>query len=401
SYTSYTSYTNADTNAPTNAATSYTSYTSYTNADTNAPTNAATSYTSYTSYTNADTNAPTNAATHYTGYTNKATNAPTNAATHYTGYTNKATNAPTNAATHYTSYTNKATNAATKTTSTCSTVGSCIYGTQCSVYGNANIELANGTTELASEIKPGTVILSYNMYSHTLEPSVITAVYSRVATNKYIFNNNLSVDGTEIMFINGQWVRAYTARVGDVYYDPLLGKNITINSIQIFNNASGIGKVYDFVGSPVNDYLANGFIIDLDTTSSCTQYLSFSGTSSITMFNGTTIEADKLSPGMVLLSYNTQTGELVPSVVLSVTPHTVNQEYVINGNLTVDANEPLYVNGQLIRASKIKIGDMLFSPLTNKQVPVESITIVSMTETVYDVNAAPVDNLIVDGYLAT
>ena len=234
---------------------------------------------------------------------------------------------------------------------------------------------------------------------------MITAVYSRVATNRYIFNDNLSVDGTEIMFINGQWIRAYMAKVGDVYYDPLLGKNITIASIQISNSANGIGRVYDFVGSPVNDYIANGFIIDLDTTDSgnppCSGGLSFSGSSYVMLFNGIAIRANELSPGMVVLSYNMQTGEPVPSVVLSVTPHTVNKMYIINGNLTVDGNEPLAVNGTLVRASNLKVGDMLFNVAKNGSVPVTSIQVVNTTETVYDVNAGPVDNLVVDGYLAT
>ncbi|MGC8538630.1 MAG: hypothetical protein ACP5MK_02050, partial [Candidatus Micrarchaeia archaeon] len=132
-----------------------------------------------------------------------------------------------------------------------------------SVYGNATITLANGTTELASQITPGTMVLSYNLVTHKLQPSMISAVVKLTASNRYVFNGKLNVDSNEIMFINGKWQRAYQAKVGDVLFDPLTGKNITITSIQVFNKG---GTVYDFIGSPVNDYIADGYLIDKDST---------------------------------------------------------------------------------------------------------------------------------------
>ncbi len=269
-----------------------------------------------------------------------------------------------------------------------------------SVYGDANITLANGTNVRADQIKAGAVILSYNLATHALQPSFVSGVYELVSNNTYIFNNKLKVDSNEIMLINGIWARAYTAKVGDSLFDPLLGKSVAITNITVLNTG---GNVYDLIGSPINNYIANGFLIDKDTTYSIFTggCMSVTGNAIITRADGTTTNVSNVTNGMMVLGYNFITKKLEPTMVIALLSHTSANEYIINNNLKVDAGEVLIVNGNDLQARNLKLGENLFDPLTNKNVTVSSIKVLNGTFTMYDINTAPVDDYIVNGYVIT
>jgi hypothetical protein len=227
----------------------------------------------------------------------------------------------------------------------------------------------------------------------------VSGVYELTASDTYTFNNKLQVDRNEIMLINGVWARASTAKVGDSLFDPLANKSVPITSITIINTG---GSVYDLLGSPINNYIANGYLIDKDTTiiggDSCT---SVTGDSQITLANGSTANVSGLAPGTMVLGYNFVTKKLEPTMVIAQFSHNVSQEYIINNNLKVDGNEVLIVNGSDMQASKLKVGDMLFNPLANQNITVSSIQILNGTFKLYDVNTAPIDDYIVNGYVIT
>ena len=242
------------------------------------------------------------------------------------------------------------------------------------------------------------MILSYNLVTHALEPSLVSGVFSLVSNNTYTFNNNLKVDGNEIMLINGVWARARTAKVGDVLFNPLSNRSVVITSINVTNIG---GTVYDLIGTPVNNYIANGYLIDKDTTAGEDSCASTAGNSQITLADGSTEAVSSVSIGTPVLGYNMLTKTLEPTIVISSDFHNTTTEYVINGNLKVDANEELIVNGTDIHASNLKVGDQLFNPLTNKTITVSSINIIYGNFTLYDINTAPVDDYVVNGYLVT
>ena len=242
------------------------------------------------------------------------------------------------------------------------------------------------------------MILSYNLATHVLQPSLVSGVYKLTANNTFTFNNKLKVDGNEIMLINGVWARAYTAKVGDYLFDPLINKNVTITDITVTNVG---GNVYDLIGSPVNNYIANGFLIDKDTTAGPDTCISVTGDSIITLANGATETVSNVRTGTLVLGYNLLTKTLEPTMVMSTDFHNTTTEYIINGNLKVDAGEELIVNGTDVHASNLKIGDYLFDPLTNHAVVVSSINIINGYFTLYDINTAPVDDYIVNGYVIT
>ena len=257
--------------------------------------------------------------------------------------------------------------------------------------------MADGTVLLASDVRPGDMVLSYNLETHLLQPSMITYVGSLKASNTYVFNNELYVDSNELMFINGKWERAYQAKLGDKLFNALTGKNVTITSLKVLAHSGG--TVYDFIGSPVNNYIADGFLIDKDKTIGD----SVLGNATITMANGSTIPVGSLRQGNMVMSYNLQTGQLVPSMVVSMHELYGNQTYLINHNLITDGYEDMIINGTNQEVKSLKVGDTVFNPLTGQNVTVTSIIISNLSSPIrfYDINTAPTDDYVVNNYLVT
>ncbi len=258
--------------------------------------------------------------------------------------------------------------------------------------------MANGTVIKAYQVQAGDEVMSYNLVAHKLQPSTVSYVKTFYASNKYTFNGNLQVDGLEIMYINGKWQRAYAAKVGDTLFDPLNGSNVTIRSIHV-NDTGGI--VYDFIGSPVNNYIANGFLIDKDSTSEPGCPSSVAGSSLITLANMDIVPVSSLKNGTVVLGYNVKTGTPVPTVVVGIKHRYANSVYVINGQLITDGRASITANGKQMLISDLKVGDMLTGPL-GRQIPVSSIHIVNNTNvSIYDINTAPTDAYVIDGYVVS
>jgi len=158
----------------------------------------------------------------------------------------------------YNSATTSTSTTTTSTTTTTKTTTKTISFTDGSVYGNVYIELANGIWVPASTIKVGDAIMSYNFKTGKLEPSVVTDVTTFISNNTYVFNGNLRVDENEVLYINGKWMRAKNAKIGDKLYNPEYG-NVTIYSIRRIPNG---GVVYDVLATPNNNYIADGYVID-------------------------------------------------------------------------------------------------------------------------------------------
>ena len=231
-------------------------------------------------------------------------------------------------------------------------------------------------------------------------PSVVSEVETLQATNKYTFNNVLNVDSNEVMYINGRWERASSAKVGDILFNPQTNTNVTITSIQV-SDYTTLHVVYDFVGSPFNNYIADGYLIDALSTSPN----SVSGTSYVSLPNGGSELVSDITPGTIVLGYDTQTGSVVPTIVTNVYIRNSGpngNEYIINnGSLVVDSGEPLWVNGHYELASQLRLGDRLYMPLLNKEVNVTSIQILNGTFTFYELLTTPTQNFIDNGYVAT
>ena len=286
----------------------------------------------------------------------------------------------------------------TTSTSTTSTTVTTTVTSSCSIYGSSRVLLANGTYIAASQLKPGMAIMSYNPASNITQPSIISDILKGHALNRYIFNNNLTVDSQETMLINGRWMLAGNSKVGDMVYDPLTKHNVPITSINISYNG---GTVYDIYDQPINNFITyGGYVVDL-VTSSTKSGCSVVGYDAIELANGSYVPASEIKVGQSLMSYNLKNKSAAPTVVTGIKSFNVTQTYIINNNLTIDASETLLVNGNFTTAANLKIGDYLFSPLSGKNVKVTSLNIVNSTSRVYDINTAPIDAYIANGYMIT
>ena len=295
-----------------------------------------------------------------------------------------------------TSVTNAASTSTHTTNSGSSTTHTTNSGTTdggSSVYGNATITLADGSTVLASQLRPGTVVLGYNLLTGRLEPTVITSVIKHESNNVYVFNGKLHVDANEVMFIDGRWAQASTAKVGDTLFDPITGGNVTVSSIEVYPIDHGV--VYDLVGSPVNDYIADGYLIDTLTTTG-----SVSGGGQVLLANGQTEAMSAVAPGTLVMGYDASTGAMVPTVAMGLYPIATKQVIVINnGQLVVDAGEAMYINGAPAYASSLKVGDSIYSATQGTGIKVTNLIYLNGSFTVYDTITSPTDFIIVNGYV--
>ncbi len=270
----------------------------------------------------------------------------------------------------------------------------------CSVYGNAQVSLPNSGIANASSIRTGTVILSYNTKTGKLTPSVVVAVYQHNTTSQYTFNGNLSVDKNEIMFINGQWQPAGSAKLGDTLFDPLLNKSVEITSISAKTLQSG-HTVYDFLAVPNNNFIADGYLID-KVTDTCS---STGGATYVYGLNGVATQISNLKPGQIILGYNINTKSVAPIAVSGIYPRPTNNEIIINnGQLIVDGGEYLEINGTMQNAANMKVGDTLYDPLTGLNVPVTALQVKTGKMgafRLYDVITSPGYSFIGNGYVLT
>jgi hypothetical protein len=228
----------------------------------------------------------------------------------------------------------------------------------------------------------------------------VVAVYTHNTTSQYIFNGNLTVDSNEVMFINGNWSKASTAKVGDYLFNPLLNKTVEITSISVSTLKSN-HTVYDVLSLPSNDFIADGYLIDR-VTSTCN---SFAGSTFVYTLSGAAIKVSDLKPGQMILGYNNNTNTIVPVSVTSVYPRPTNNEIIINnGSLIVDGGEQMEINGTMQSASSLKIGDVLYDPLTQQNVVVTALQLKTGkigTFTLYDVITSPGYSFIGNGYVVT
>ena len=129
-----------------------------------------------------------------------------------------------------------------------------------SVLGNQTIYLANGTLVAVGSLKPGDVVLSYNLLTKKLVPSTVYSVSALYGSVEYIINNNLLTDGGEDVLVNGQNMQVRDLKVGDELFDPLTGKNITVTNITALNLTTRL-KFYDVNTEPIDDYIVGGYLI--------------------------------------------------------------------------------------------------------------------------------------------
>ncbi len=123
--------------------------------------------------------------------------------------------------------------------------------------------LANGTVAPVESLRPGDVVLSYNILTHKFVPDIILENVRLVSHNEYIINSHIETDAGESFYTNKGWLYASQLKVGDELYAPLNNTFIPITSIKIIQNTSFVE--YDLIGSTLNNFIADGYLADINT----------------------------------------------------------------------------------------------------------------------------------------
>jgi len=125
------------------------------------------------------------------------------------------------------------------------------------------------------------------------------------------------------------------------------------------------------------------------------------------MANGATEQIWKIKPGDVVLSYDPETNNFYPNVIVATVHYNVYQIYEINGGkIITDSAELFFVsrNGQKswVSAQNLKVGDILLNPVTNQGIVINSINIENLETpmVVYDLIGVQGNNFIANGVLA-
>jgi hypothetical protein len=112
-------------------------------------------------------------------------------------------------------------------------------------------------------------------------------------------------------------------------------------------------------------------------------------TTPVLLANGTYEQAQYVSPGTMVLTYNTTTHTYQDEAVQNAFRTTHYRQYTINGYLQVSAYQPILTNHGYVKAPNLTHRDRIYDALTGRYVPIRSITLSRGTFTMYDFNIPP------------
>ncbi|MFA6255020.1 MAG: polymorphic toxin-type HINT domain-containing protein [Patescibacteria group bacterium] len=119
----------------------------------------------------------------------------------------------------------------------------------------------------------------------------------------------------------------------------------------------------------------------------------------ISLAGGSSLAIEEIKVGDLVISYNEKTKTLEPSVVLKTFEHQASQYLVINQEIKVTSDHPLYVNNQWLKASQIKIGDKLLRE-DGQAIIVSAVEMQTGDVLVYNLEVDQNHNYFAQGYLA-
>ncbi len=123
------------------------------------------------------------------------------------------------------------------------------------------ILMSDGKTKNIEDVKVGDKVKTLTSSdSDKLVSAKVIKTFVHKLAGYLVINNHLRVTGEHNLFINGRWMTALEAKVGDSYLD-VNGKYQDIYSIE---NYSGINTVYNFTVEKLSTYFADGFYVHND-----------------------------------------------------------------------------------------------------------------------------------------
>lgn len=125
-------------------------------------------------------------------------------------------------------------------------------------------------------------------------------------------------------------------------------------------------------------------------------YTCFLGGTPILMADGTTKPIQKVRVGDKVIAFDEVTKQLRADTVKKTFRHKTNEYLIINKDLKVTSNHPVYSNGKWVEIGSLKVGDQLLNS-DGKSVAITSITRVSHKTRVYNLKVNPYHTYIAGG----
>ncbi|MFI5241147.1 MAG: Hint domain-containing protein, partial [Microgenomates group bacterium] len=138
--------------------------------------------------------------------------------------------------------------------------------------GGTQVLMANGTSKNIEDIKPGDIVLSYDLQNGRTTWQVVVQLLTHkdVDGGYLVINDDLKVTGNHRMWSpsESEWVTADSLKVGDTLLDQS-GKNVTVNSIEA---VEGTNTVYNLtLPGPTHTYFADGVLVHNEKVGSITR----------------------------------------------------------------------------------------------------------------------------------
>jgi len=117
------------------------------------------------------------------------------------------------------------------------------------------VQLYDGSTIPIQDLKPGDVMLSYDLINHRFYPNIVESVVNYTVRGEYVINGNVGTDAAELFYTKNGWTAAQNLTIGESVLNPLSGSWIPIKSIDYYNVTL---REYDILGSYSNNWMVDG-----------------------------------------------------------------------------------------------------------------------------------------------
>lgn len=223
--------------------------------------------------------------------------------------------------------------------------GSCtktVYGRTSCFLAGTKILMADGSYKNIEDIKAGEEVMGYDTDAGAFKTTKVTEPVKSSSSRWFLLNGNLKVSvGHEIM-ANGSWTWSEQLKVGDKMFDAG-GNEVEVTSIVQHDE---VVDVYNLITAPFHDFFAGtetqSFLVhNKDTIKDHENKGLLRGTEVLTV-DGRRVRVEDLKAGDKIMNYDFDSKRYVPGKVNLVDSQRVKGYIVINGNLKVGKNHPIY-----------------------------------------------------------
>ncbi len=231
---------------------------------------------------------------------------------------------------------------------------------------DTKILMADSTTKNIEEIIIGDLVKSFNEGNNSLVNGEVVQVFhhgSEETDNYLVINNDLKVTPNHPIYKNGIWIPAIELRKGEVL--KFKDNTYEINSIKkVFEKV----PTYNFEVRTYHNYIVsmeegsllvhNTKDINPNGTTNC-----FLENTQVSMADNSHKNIEEITVGNFVKSYDEQTKNIVEGQVNKIFKHDkeIMADYylIINNDLRVTPDHPIYKDGRWIAAGKLVVGDII------------------------------------------